>query len=337
METAQRVGACGSFLGLKAYCCGDHKAVRFKCGHKLCPKCAGWRRWQYVQKYTPLVQSYKKPRFLTLTFINVPEITPEYFAWMGDCWKRFLKSWYEPPKKEGRRKVGGRTFGQMLGGGIRATEITYNTTSKTWHPHFHIIFDGEYLDEKNKSKVSDKWREITTPDEPYTFRIAADHPRLLARLKKDAEVFETWTDDEWAYVRMIKGASVVKVQSVDDHPKFKHLPQAQRRERGLRELIKYITKVYDFMDSPEKIGEFLDAAHRHRQIITFGTSYNFKPPKENRENPRNWNVDPFTHRGIEQVPCTCGDGLWTVVGLMSKSEAGDFVKNRAADPDPPPF
>jgi hypothetical protein len=324
---ADRVGVCGKYLALEGGCCGDRERVRVSCGHKLCPRCAGVRRWRTVQKYLPLVLTYKRPRFLTLTFINTPTLE---FKRLNECWKRFLNEWYIKPVKVGRRKVGGRRFKDALGGGLRAVEVTHGKDG-SWHPHFHVIYDGDYIP---KRAIIKAWSDVTRKVfGRFTYRLHTGSAEKIRRAKAGAVVHEVRSDDRWTYIDMEKGAFIVDVQDVDSHPKYKHLGRDARREKGLRELVKYITKVCDFMEDDGLMGEFIDAAHGVRQIMPFGHSFGYKAPERPKEDRRFWSVDPFNYRGISRVPCRCGMLNWRVVGLMDRREVNEFIKNKV---DPPP-
>jgi hypothetical protein len=43
-------------------------------------------------------------------------------------------------------------------GGVGVLEITINEQDRTWHPHLHLVFDGQYFPYK---LLSDAWEEVT--------------------------------------------------------------------------------------------------------------------------------------------------------------------------------
>ncbi len=293
--------------------------VRVICGCKLCAWCAGKRRWQTVQDLLPLVDTFKTPRFLTLTFPSLYELTKPELRWMNKCWRRFLAH----PFIKGKIRAG-----------VRAFEVTYNELTQTWHPHFHVIYDGAYLPQ---DKLADLWEKITTRE--YDARLPDGHPRLEARLLKGAtHVEKKWHRDGFVFYRLTKGARVVDIRQVGGKGY-----REKTRRAAVRELVKYITKVSDYVGDADHVGEFLAAVKGVRQLQKFGEAHSYKPPPRDKARRASWQVDPFTLRGAQDIPCNCENTYWgkewVKVGLFQKSEAAEIVAGRflIADPDPPPF
>lgn len=177
-DLALRVGACGGWVVMECTDCGGRSRFKYACGHKLCGGCAGVRRWRKVQDLWPLVQTFKNPRFLTLTFKSFHRLTRERRVWMAGCLRRFLKTKWVKEK---------------IGGGVWAWETTYNQRLKMWHPHFHLLFDGAYLPHAD---VKALWREITggafiVDIRPIVSRAAAAAGRPPTDEEKKAALRET--------------------------------------------------------------------------------------------------------------------------------------------------
>lgn len=137
------MGVCGRSAVLQCPGCGVRHPVRFQCGHRACGRCAGIQRWKKVQKLWPLVNTMHSPRFLTLTFRSRAHLTPEWRRSQFKALRAFLKN---------------RWVKERIGGGVWAWEVTYNQRLKMWHPHFHILFDGQFMPH---AKLKALWREIT--------------------------------------------------------------------------------------------------------------------------------------------------------------------------------
>lgn len=137
------MGVCGSALVMGCPGCGKRHAVQYSCGHKLCGRCASVQRWRKVNDLWPMVKTMKNPRFLTLTFKSRAHLTKEWRKEQGAALRAFFKH---------------RWVKEHIGGGVWAWETTYNQRLKMWHPHFHILFDGDYLP---KARVKELWRELS--------------------------------------------------------------------------------------------------------------------------------------------------------------------------------
>lgn len=142
-ETAGRVGSCGKKVVLECPSCGGRHLHPYSCGHKACGRCAGVQRWKKVAKLWPLVKGFKEPRFLTLTFKNRAHLTPEWRRKQFATFRKFLKN---------------RFIADHLEGGVWCWEVTYNRVTKTWHPHFHILFDGKWTKHEEIKKI---WFALT--------------------------------------------------------------------------------------------------------------------------------------------------------------------------------
>lgn len=347
-DLADRVGVCGQYLVLECQSCGVREAAKVSCKYKLCPECAGIRRWKYVQKYKNMAFALKRPFFLTLTFLNVYELEGER-KWMERCWKLFLKD----PFVKG-----------LIKGGLRVFETTYNEEMQTWHPHFHILYEANLSFEwKEKCRPTCRkrkcpdcrtsmrhwtyaeiynqlkriWQRVTARDN-VVVRFPLGHQRKeTIFLRGCSKVHEKWVKDGYRFYRVDHaGAVIIWNEVVGGKGK-------RSRKDALTEVVKYMTKVADFMDNPDRLSEFVKATHRMRQIIQFGQFFKYKGPPKDHNDRRNWDVDPFNLRGMEKIPCECKDEFmartWKNLGLHSRLEARVLLRTRGAPaaPDPCPF
>lgn len=133
---ANRMLTCGDTLTV-AYCpsCGKTHAIHNnRCRDRLCPLC-NWRL--SIQRYHEMLDTLKelKPTMqnkrvamLTLTIRNIKPYA------LKDCLKSMSKAW--------KRLYQAKIF-EPVWGWARCTEITYNITTKTCHPHMHILLIWE--------------------------------------------------------------------------------------------------------------------------------------------------------------------------------------------------
>ena len=79
------------------------------------------------------------------------------------------------------------------------------------------------------------------------------------------------------------------------------------REKGIKELLKYVTKVASFVDIPDAVEAFSDAARGARLIQTFGTWYGVELEVGNE------GFDPKQMEDWNTRECECGLNCWTRV------------------------
>lgn len=131
-----RMLTCGDTLGM-AYCPScqkTHIVHNSQCRDRLCPLCS-WRL--SIKRYHEMLEvlDYLKPQMdnkrvamLTLTVRNVkPQDLRQCLADLSKAWKRLHQS---------------KIF-RSVWGWARCTEITYNSQTKTMHPHMHILIITE--------------------------------------------------------------------------------------------------------------------------------------------------------------------------------------------------
>lgn len=110
---------------------GNKLTSRF-CNQRFCNICNRNRTAKLIKGYAPAIASFLDPRFLTLTIKNV---TAE------DLRGSIRKMIYDLKKIVDLR----RKNKQAPIVGIRKLEVTYNPDSNEYHPHFHLIVDGEQI------------------------------------------------------------------------------------------------------------------------------------------------------------------------------------------------
>lgn len=100
------------------------------CGYRWCLVCNRIRIARAISRYAPIVAEWSDAQFVTLTLPNVPaHALADTIGLMLEAFtscKRALK----------------RTHGLQFRA-IRKLEVTYNPKRNDFHPHFHVILDGE--------------------------------------------------------------------------------------------------------------------------------------------------------------------------------------------------
>lgn len=144
------------------------------CRDRLCPTCMRRRAAKVKARLVGLVVSMNAPRFLTLTerdnsdplSVRMDRITAAVRRLRHTkAWKRHVK------------------------GGVMVWETTRNEKAGTWHPHVHLILDGEFW---SHASLRAEWQKALGNE--GTARIEACHDRVksaryLAKyLAKDSEI-----------------------------------------------------------------------------------------------------------------------------------------------------
>lgn len=143
-----RVKECGTFLEYKVFKTQEKKLHNANfCKVRLCPMCA-WRRSLKIFGQVSQVMNIAKGEtsnkfiFVTLTQRNVT----------GGELKDEINKLYKGFNDLMRLKK----IKNMSLGWFRALEVTYNSASNTFHPHFHLVIMVKSYYQKNKNLYIDQ-------------------------------------------------------------------------------------------------------------------------------------------------------------------------------------
>ena len=114
------------------------------CGNRWCLVCSRIRTARAITAYMPVLQEWSDPHLVTLTRRNVggddlSGIFDEMLAAFNSC-KRSIKRTEKLDFKA-----------------IRKTECTYNLRRKDYHPHYHVIVEGQVQAELLRDKWVDRY------------------------------------------------------------------------------------------------------------------------------------------------------------------------------------
>jgi len=161
LSRSQRMYQCGDFLSFMVNESKDKKLYKANfCRDRMCPACQQRRSRVVFHQVKAVCESIavSSPSFkyllLTLTVPNVP------ISGLNDKMKQMVKAWF----KLSRRAL----FKKSVKGWFRTMEITYNSKSKTYHPHFHILlcvpsgyFKKSYI---SHSRWLSLWQDVMNDD-----------------------------------------------------------------------------------------------------------------------------------------------------------------------------
>jgi len=133
----RKIEACGRDAAVwQSSETGELSVSRALCRSRVCPTCGRIRSEQLRRDILPLIQQMDCCRMLTLTMRSSAAPLQEQLADLRAAWRRLRRS------KQARR---------ALRSGVYVIEITYNWERDQWHPHMHVLFDGQYWDQKSAS------------------------------------------------------------------------------------------------------------------------------------------------------------------------------------------
>lgn len=165
------------------------------CKDRLCPRCQHERGRRARVKVLSVIRDFDSPRLITLTLRSSDEPLAELYARLFDSWRVLKQSpWWR----------------SRVRAGVYAVEVTVNHSTGSWHPHLHLIYDGEYIEQRELSRI---WKQITL-DSPIV-DIRAVHSRVAAAkyvadyIAKPADLGD-WTDDQIReYAQAMRGKRLV--------------------------------------------------------------------------------------------------------------------------------
>lgn len=137
-----------------------------RCGHKLCPFCAVKRSSQAAHAIKGLIDKMKAPRTLVLT---VKSKQGTLAGQLSDLRNNFAKLRRSPLWKKN------------VISGIYTVEVTLNEETRQWHPHLHIIFEGNYI---HQPLLKALWLSITGDSDIIWLKPIYDAPGAAWELAK---------------------------------------------------------------------------------------------------------------------------------------------------------
>jgi hypothetical protein len=105
------------------------------CGNRWCPVCNRIRTMKLIKGYSAPLEALNDKRFVTLTIPNVDaDNLKEAIAHMNLTFRNIVDLFK-------KRKARGLQDWRLVG--LKKLECTSNTRTNTFHPHFHLIVEGE--------------------------------------------------------------------------------------------------------------------------------------------------------------------------------------------------
>lgn len=119
---------------------GDVKVMTDSCRERWCPMCAA-QKAKYAREATQnYITHLAKPRFLTLTLRHCEDSLKSQIEFLQDSFRRLRTRAY---------------WKKRVTGGIWFLQVHRSENDGCWHPHFHILLDGHYLEQGELSELWD--------------------------------------------------------------------------------------------------------------------------------------------------------------------------------------
>lgn len=154
LKRSERMLDCGSILRFAVSRTGEKRLIGAQfCRDRMCPACQKRRSLamfhQVKNVCLSLQAEYKSTSYLLLT-LTVPNVSASV---LNDEIVRMNKAWSKLSKSA--------EFKKSIWGWFRALEVTYNTKSNTYHPHFHVLLavPSKYFKGKNYINQA-RWLEL---------------------------------------------------------------------------------------------------------------------------------------------------------------------------------
>jgi len=122
---------------------GDIKVFGDSCRDRWCPMCAGEKAAYAKDQSEIYIKSLKAPRFLTLTLRNNEADLKTQIAFLTESFARLRSRAY---------------WKKNVTGGIWFLQVKRGRDSELWHPHLHILLDGNYMEQ---GRLSALWELVT--------------------------------------------------------------------------------------------------------------------------------------------------------------------------------
>ena len=187
----------------------------FRCKLRICTYCGKLRAAALSVKILPLVQKMDAPYRLDFTIKSSDDPIRKQFNRIVKCFAKLRQT---------------DLWKAHYSGGFYTLEATHNHDTDQWHPHIHVIVDGEYLLHERLKKA---WHEITGDSTIIWMTQCVSNSQAVYYVNK----YVTKTQDpslvpehriaEWAlalkgmrFVNLFGGLRHDKVNEEDEPPKM---------------------------------------------------------------------------------------------------------------------
>ncbi|MCB0854235.1 MAG: protein rep [Bacteroidetes bacterium] len=151
------------------------------CKNRSCTLCSSIRKAEIINRYSPVLQCWEAPFFITLTVrsVNASDLN----KLIGDC-NKTLQKIIKRLKKRHERGKGVKPVG------IRSLECNFNPAKGTYNPHFHLIVENEEI----ADAIIKEWLKDWTPKHALPYcqdkqRVRNIESCLIEVIKYSSKIF----------------------------------------------------------------------------------------------------------------------------------------------------
>jgi len=113
------------------------------CNDRWCPMCSASKAAYAAEQTEEYINSMKEPRFLTFTLRHDRGDLKSQLDFLTDSFRRIRNRAY---------------WKKNVTGGIWFLQVKRGTGTGCWHPHLHILVDGNYMEQH---RLSELWELVT--------------------------------------------------------------------------------------------------------------------------------------------------------------------------------
>lgn len=173
---------------------GRYRVVACYCHNRHCEPCMKAKSSLIINNLRDILKTRPKKscRFITLTLRHNDAPLKEQIKRLYRCYKTLR---------------GTKLWKKSQAGGAATLEVKWITGAKKWHPHLHIISEGEYI---STYELSQAWRDITGDSHIVDVRLISadkDVAFYVGKYVTKGTNAEVWEDPTVAaeWVRSVKG------------------------------------------------------------------------------------------------------------------------------------
>lgn len=194
---AIRMATCAASVHLYfSATAGTVREYLHTCKSRICPLCGRRRSIHVAKQLTATIARWKRPRHIVLTVKskdeNLRSQVMDLLKWFG---KLRRLAWWK----------------QNVSAGVYTIEITINERTGLWHPHLHILYEGQYIPQ---AKLRYHWHTITNGSEIVWIEevySAAGAANELCKYIGKPQNATHWTDNQLhAYALAVAGLRMVQ-------------------------------------------------------------------------------------------------------------------------------
>lgn len=234
IKLAKRIANCCRGSAAAVTSSGTLRVVEFRCKSKLCPICSKRRAAAVFAKVGTAIRKMDSARFITLSLASSDTPLRDQLLRLRKCFAEL------------RRRVDWKA---KVKGGVYTLEITRNRKTGLWHPHLHLIVDGDFI---HQSNLSEMWHQVTGDSYIVDIRKVYSAKNAAQYIAKYvSKSLETADLDDDALVEWIE-----QVRSIRFVQSFGNLHGVKLDDRD---------EENDSYVEPERLGSMEDLAHDARR------------------------------------------------------------------------